>query len=66
MTADIAQSLDRVLAPKGAAVMLEAEHGCMACRGVHKDGVSMVTKSLTGVFQSDPNFRQAFMDAVQR
>ncbi len=65
MTADIAQSLDRVLEPKGAAVMIEAEHGCMSCRGVHKDGVSMVTKTLTGVFKDDQNFRRAFLDAIQ-
>ena len=65
MTADIATALDRVLEPKGAAVMIEAEHGCMSCRGVHKDGVSMVTKTLTGVFQSDPEFRNAFLDAIQ-
>lgn len=66
MTADIAQSLDRVLQPKGAAVMIEAEHGCMACRGVHKDGVSMVTKTLTGAFKTDPTMRAAFMDSVNK
>lgn len=65
MTADIAQALDRVLEPKGAAVMIEAEHGCMSCRGVHKDGVSMVTKTLTGLFKADESFRRAFLDAVQ-
>lgn len=65
MTADIAHALDRVLAPKGAAVLLNAEHGCMACRGVHKDGVAMITKTLTGVFKTDPVFRQSFLDAVQ-
>ena len=64
MTADIANALDRVLKPKGAAVMIEAEHGCMSCRGVHKDGVSMVTKTLTGAFKDEPAMRSAFMDAV--
>lgn len=66
MTADIAQALDRVLQPKGAAVMIEAEHGCMSCRGVHKDGVAMVTKTLTGAFKDDPTMRSAFMDAVHK
>ncbi len=65
MTADIAEALDRVLQPKGAAVLIEAEHGCMACRGVHKDGVVMVTKTLTGLFRTDPDFRRAFMDAAR-
>ena len=65
MTADIAQALDRVLEPQGAAVMIEAEHGCLSCRGVHKDGVSMVTKTLIGVFQEEGPFRRAFFDAIQ-
>ena len=66
MTADIAQALERVLAPRGTAVMLEAEHGCMSCRGVHKDGVSMVTKVLTGAFKTDLEFQRAFLTAIQR
>ena len=65
MTADIAQALDRVLKPQGAAVMIEAEHGCLSCRGVHKDGVSMVTKTLIGVFQEEGPFRRAFFGAIQ-
>ena len=64
MTADIAHALERVLQPKGAAVMISAEHGCMSCRGVHKDGVAMITKTLTGAFKEDPAMRAAFMDAV--
>lgn len=66
MTADIAQALERVLKPKGAAVMISAEHGCMSCRGVHKDGVAMITKTLTGAFKEDPTMRAAFMDAVNK
>lgn len=65
MTVDIAEALNRVLTPKGAAVMIEAEHGCMSCRGVHKDGVSMITKTLIGVFQSNPDFQRAFLDAIR-
>ena len=66
MTADIAEALDCVLEPKGAAVMIESEHGCMSCRGVRKHGVTMVTKKLTGVFQTNPDIRQSFMDAILR
>ena len=65
MTAEIAQAIDQILAPRGTAVMLEAEHGCLTCRGVHKTGVSLVTQTLTGLFLRDPAFRDGFFSAVQ-
>ncbi len=43
MTAQIANTLDDVLQPKGVAVVIEAAHQCMTTRGVHKPGVTMVT-----------------------
>ena len=54
MTAQIANTLDEVLQPKGVAVVIEAAHQCMTTRGVHKPGVSMVTSRMLGVFRSDP------------
>src|SRR6202140_1243050 len=50
MTAQIANTLDEVLQPKGVAVVIEAAHQCMTTRGVHKPGVSMVTSRMLGVF----------------
>src|SRR3974390_3912986 len=44
MTAQIANTLDEVLQPKGVAVVIEAAHQCMTTRGVQKPGVSMVTR----------------------
>ena len=40
MTAQIANTLDEVLQPKGVAVVIEAAHQCMTTRGVHKPGVA--------------------------
>ena len=54
LTAQIASVIDRTLAPRGLAVMLEAEHQCMTMRGVQKPGVSTITTQFTGVFQDDP------------
>jgi GTP cyclohydrolase I len=53
MTAQITETIDSVLKPRGIAVMIEAEHMCMAMRGVQKLGSSTVTTQFTGSF-SDP------------
>ncbi|WFS04596.1 GTP cyclohydrolase I FolE [Rhizobium tumorigenes] len=51
MTAQIATALDESLRPKGVAVMIEAEHMCMAMRGVAKQGAKTLTTRFTGSFQ---------------
>jgi GTP cyclohydrolase I len=48
MTADIADTLQRVLQPRGVAVVIEASHQCMTTRGVHKPGTSLVTSRMLG------------------
>ncbi len=50
MTAQIANALDESLRPKGVAVMIEAEHMCMAMRGVAKQGAKTLTTRFTGTF----------------
>ncbi len=64
MTAQIANTLQTVLQPKGVAVVLEAEHQCMSTRGVHKPGVSMVTSTMLGLFRKDHRTRKEFMDII--
>jgi GTP cyclohydrolase I len=54
MTAQIAAAIDEALAPRGVAVMVEAEHMCMSMRGVMKQGSSTVTMQFSGVFRDDP------------
>ncbi|GGE83825.1 GTP cyclohydrolase 1 [Stappia taiwanensis] len=65
LTAQIVGALDTHLAPRGIAVMLEAEHQCMTMRGVQKRGVSTITTRFTGVFQDDPNEQARFMSLVR-
>ncbi len=65
MTAQIANTLDEVLHPKGVAVVIEASHQCMTTRGVHKPGVNMVTSRMLGAFRDDPSTRREFMAMIQ-
>lgn len=66
MTAQIADTLQKTLQPKGVAVMVEAEHHCMSTRGVHKHGVDTVTTRFTGVFQENPALETRFMRLIGR
>jgi GTP cyclohydrolase I len=66
MTAQIADTLERVLKPKGVAVMIEAEHQCMSTRGVHKHGVDTMTTRFTGVFKDDPEMEARFFRLIGR
>ena len=64
MTAQIANTIDEVLQPKGVAVVIDAAHQCMTTRGVHKPGMSMVTSHMLGTFRSDPRTRREFLAIV--
>ena len=64
MTAQIANTIDEVLAPRGVAVVLEGEHHCMSTRGVHKHGVTMVTSAMRGEFKTDRDLRRDFMGII--
>ena len=66
LTEEIASALDQYLKPKGAAVVLEAQHFCMVCRGVQKQTSSMVTSSLKGCFRTSPDPRSEFFNLVNR
>ena len=64
MTAQIADTLQDVLKPRGVAVIVEAAHECMTTRGVHKPGVSMVTSRMLGAFREDQMTRREFLSIV--
>lgn len=65
MTAQIADTIDRILQPKGVAVVINASHHCMTTRGVHKPDADLVTSRMLGCFRDDAQVRQEFMMAVQ-
>lgn len=64
-TAQVANTIQEVLQPKGVAVVVEAVHQCMTTRGVHKTGVSMVTSRMLGAFRDDPSTRREFLAMIQ-
>ncbi|MCM5552436.1 GTP cyclohydrolase I FolE [Pleomorphomonas sp. NRK KF1] len=65
MTAQVSNAIDKVLKPRGAAVLIEAEHLCMTMRGVQKPGASTVTARFTGCFKTDPSEQARFMMMVR-
>jgi len=65
LTAQILNAISDHLKPRGAAVMIEAEHLCMTIRGAHKHGSSTVTTQFTGVFRDDPAEQTRFLTLVR-
>ena len=65
MTAQIADVIESILKPRGVAVMVEAEHLCMAMRGVQKAGVSTITSQFRGVFKDNANEQVRFLTLVR-
>jgi GTP cyclohydrolase I len=64
LTAQIANTIQDVLKPKGVAVVVEAAHQCMTTRGVHKPGVTMMTSRMLGAFRDDPSTRREFLAMI--
>ena len=64
MTAQIANTLQEVLQPKGVAVVIEAAHQCMTTRGIHKPGVTMVTSRMLGAFRDNASTRREFLTLI--
>jgi GTP cyclohydrolase IA len=64
MTAQIANTLNDVLQPKGVGVVIEASHGCMTTRGIHKSGITMVTSQMIGAFREQSSTRREFLAAI--
>jgi GTP cyclohydrolase IA len=65
MTTQIADTLERVLEPRGVLVVVEAEHLCMSMRGVRKPGTLTVTSAVRGLFRHDPSTRAEAMAFVR-
>jgi GTP cyclohydrolase I len=61
LTTQVADALVAALAPRGAFVMIEAEHLCMSMRGVRKPGTLTVTSAVRGLFKDNPSTRAEVM-----
>ena len=64
LTAQIANTIQQVLEPRGVAVVIEAAHQCMTTRGVHKLGVTMVTSRMLGAFRDNPTTRREVLAMI--
>jgi GTP cyclohydrolase I len=64
LTAQIANTIQDVLEPKGVAVVVEAAHQCMTTRGVHKPGVTMVTSRMLGAFRDNAETRRELLAMI--
>ncbi len=64
LTAQIANTMQEVLDPRGVAVVIEASHQCVTTRGVHKSGAGMVTSRMLGAFRDDPATRREFLTMI--
>ena len=65
ITSQVADTLVRVLEPRGVLVVLEAEHLCMSMRGVNKPGATTVTSAVRGLFRDDARTRAEAMAFIQ-
>jgi GTP cyclohydrolase I len=65
MTAQIANVIQEVLNPRGVAVVIEAEHMCMAMRGIRKQGSTTLTSTFTGAFKDSPEEQIRFLTMVR-
>lgn len=64
LTAEIADCIQKVLEPAGVAVVIEATHACMTCRGVETPGVIMTTSRMMGVFRDDVKSREEVLRLI--
>ena len=65
MTSQIASCIEGALRPRGVAVIIRAQHQCMTSRGVNKPGVTMVTRTFTGVFKDDAAMETRLMSLLK-
>jgi GTP cyclohydrolase I len=66
MTTQIVEAMERVMAPSGSIVVIEAEHFCMSMRGVKKAGATTVTSAVRGVFRDDPAYRAEALQYIHQ
>ncbi|CAM4476452.1 GTP cyclohydrolase I FolE [Nocardia ninae] len=66
LTSQVADAVMRKLDPRGAIVVIEAEHLCMAMRGIRKPGASTTTSAVRGLLQSSPSSRSEALDLILR
>ena len=65
LTVDIAETIEKVLRPRGVAVVVEATHLCMMMRGVEQQNAFAITSSMRGDFKNDSKTRSEFTELIR-
>jgi len=65
ITTQVADALEKHLKPLGAAIIIEAKHECMGCRGIKKSNATMTTSAMRGVFFDKAEARSELMDLIK-
>ena len=66
LTTQVANCINDILEPLGVAVVMEGQHLCMQMRGVKKEGATMVTNAMLGVFRTDAAARAEFLSLLKQ
>jgi GTP cyclohydrolase I len=66
LTAQLADLLMEKLKPKGAMVIIDAEHLCLSMRGMKKSGAHTVTSAVRGIFRSKESTRQELLELIKK
>jgi GTP cyclohydrolase I len=66
LTSQIAETIEKVLDPRGVGVVIEAKHLCMMMRGVEKQNSFAITSSLRGEFEHDSKTRSEFINLIRQ
>ncbi len=66
LTTEIAETLNKILQPRGVGVVIEAKHLCMMMRGVEKQNSSMMTSAMLGDFRDDGATRKEFLELIRK
>ena len=66
LTVQIADTIQKILQPKGVAVVIDAEHHCMSTRGVHKTTSTTITSRMLGLFREQDKTRSEFLTLIGR
>ena len=65
LTRQVAEALQKELAPKGVLVVTEAEHTCMTMRGIKKTGSKTLTYCALGAFEKDEELRRRVTEMIK-
>jgi len=66
LTSQIAETINRLINPKGVGVIIEAKHFCMMARGVQKQSSQVTTSAVRGHFKTNLNTRSEFLRLINR